>query len=318
MRRLITLAGTVALVVMIAFPAFAGNLDEEFLDMFSSQSLAGNDGTIDYSRPWVEIGESDGPTSGFVQVTNQPFCDGEFCLKIGGADNSTKGHGVYRAVDLTAATRARLTFECGSERLGENSQGTATVQVSPDGGGTWFTVKTLRLDSDDSKLKFRTTIVITDWATPDTVIRFMITEAESLEGYWLIDNVTVDARFEEPAAKTTEPATTTSIHRTTMSTVPPLTFDEDVSPEDHDTMMNKSSLTVIAAMPAVAMPAVVIASSTVGGSPPARPHAEPVEALAAAFFTDAGNFGGSLLPSIVLGVVIAVVSLIGIGSRKKD
>lgn len=340
MRRLVTLAGSVALVVTIALPAFAGNLDETYLDMFSAQNLTGNDGTIDYSGPWVEIGESDGPTSGYVQVTNQPFCDGKFCLKIGGADNSTKGHGVYRSVDLTGATRARLIFKCGRELLGENSRGTATVQVSPDGGDTWITVKTFPLDSDDGELKFRTTIVITDWATPDTVIRFMITEAADLAGYWLIDNVTVEARFEEPAAKPTKPTTTTtvpptttttkpsrtttttmpqgpttttSIHRTTTSTAPPLTFDEDVSPEDHDTMMNKNSLTVTAALPAVAMP-----TSTVKGSSPARSHAEPVEALAAAFFTDAGDFGGNLLPSMVLGIVIAVVSLIGIGSRKKD
>ncbi|MEE8457417.1 MAG: hypothetical protein V3S28_05160 [Acidimicrobiia bacterium] len=367
MRRLITLAGSVALVVTIALPAFAGNLDETYLDRFSAQNLTGNDGTTDYSGPWIEIGESDGPTSGYVQVTNQPFCDGEFCLKIGGADNSTKGHGVYRSVDLTGATRARLTFECGRELLGENSRGTATVQVSPDGGDTWVTVKTFPLDSDDGELKFRTTIVITDWATPDTMIRFMITEAADLAGYWLIDNVTVVARFEEPATKAPNPTTTTtvpptttttkapeptttttapvtattttkpsrtttttmpqgptatmpqgptrttSIHRTTTSTAPPLTFDEDVSPEDRDTMMNKSSLTVTAALPAVAMP-----TSTVKGSSPARSHAEPVEALAAAFFTDAGDFGGSLLPSMVLGIVIAVVSLIGIGSRKKD
>jgi hypothetical protein len=47
-------------------------------------------------------------------------------------------------------------------------------------------------------------------------------------------------------------------------------------------------------------------------------HVEPVQAIAAAFFTETGNYGGSFVPSIALGILIAIVSLIGIGSRKED
>ncbi|RLE16827.1 MAG: hypothetical protein DRJ28_00710 [Actinobacteria bacterium] len=78
-------------------------------------------------------------------------------------------------------------------------------------------------------------------------------------------------------------------------------------------MINKSGLAVTAAMPRIAVP-----TSAVEGSTQARTHAEPVEALAAAFFTHAGSYGGNLLPSIALGIVIAVVCLLGIGSRKEE
>ncbi len=77
-------------------------------------------------------------------------------------------------------------------------------------------------------------------------------------------------------------------------------------------MMEKDSLAVVAVAPPLAMPAAS------GDSSEGQQHAEPVEALAAAFFTDAGDYGGNMLPSIALGVVIAVVTLLGIGSRKQD
>jgi hypothetical protein len=185
-------------------------------------------------------------------------------------------------------------------------------------------------------MKFRTTIVISKFASRDTVIRFEITEAENLDAYWLIDNVSVESTHSSPTTTTTAPPKTTTtttttappetttttrplvtkttfIPRTTTPTAPLLSFDKNVPPEDHDTMMNKSGLTITAAMPPIAVP-----TSTAEGSSRARPHAEPVEALAAAFFTEAGNFGGSLIPSIALGIVISVASLIGIGSRKEE
>jgi len=369
MRRPFTFVGALALFVMIAIPAFADETKETYVDMFSAQSFAGNDGTLDYDGPWIEISESDGPTSGYVRVWDHAYCDGALCLKIGGADDSAAGHGAYRAVDLTGATKARLVFNHGRELLDDDSAGTAIVQVSPNGGDTWITVKTISLDKHDDGLKNKTTININDWVASDTVIRFMITEAESLKAYWIIDNVTVEARFEatptttttstttttlpvtttttttkppettttskptersttttvpvttttttskptERSTTTTVPVTTTTIPRTTSSTAPPLTFGVDVSPEDRDTMINKSGLAVTAAMPRIAVP-----TSAVEGSTQARTHAEPVEALAAAFFTHAGSYGGNLLPSIALGIVIAVVCLLGIGSRKEE
>jgi len=367
MRRVLALAGMVVVTVSFTVPSFASEPDTTYLDKFSSQGFGGNDGTHEFNGPWVEIGESNGPTSGYVRVWDHSYCDGTFCMKMGGADEEASGHGAYRAIDLTGAIWARLIFDHGRELLDDDSEGTSLVQVSPNGGDTWNTVKTISLDTDDGGMKFQTTVVISEWATPDTLIRFLITEAENLEAYWLIDDVTVEARFGEATTTTTEPPTTTTTEpptttttepptttttepptttttrapvtttttrpvmrdttttttsvpwttttdpRPTTTTTPPVVSEEDASPEDREMMMDKSGLIVTAAMPAIAMP-----TSTAEGSSQSRPHAEPVEALAAAFFTDSGDYGGNLLPSVVLGIVIAVVCLIGIRSRKED
>jgi hypothetical protein len=49
-----------------------------------------------------------------------------------------------------------------------------------------------------------------------------------------------------------------------------------------------------------------------------RHHIEPLEAFAAAFMTESGKYGGNLIPSVLLGIVIAVVSLLGISSRREE
>lgn len=78
-------------------------------------------------------------------------------------------------------------------------------------------------------------------------------------------------------------------------------------------MIEKSGLAVTAVVPPVAMPALSDAPDS-----SLRSDLQPVEALSAAFFTDTGDFSSNLLPSIGLGIIIAIVSLLGIGSRKPD
>lgn len=78
-------------------------------------------------------------------------------------------------------------------------------------------------------------------------------------------------------------------------------------------MLSKTALAVPAASGTTAMPA-----SMVSGSVPEDHHVEPVEAFAAVFLTESGSYGGNLLPSVVLGIVIAAVSLIGIGTRRES
>jgi hypothetical protein len=78
-------------------------------------------------------------------------------------------------------------------------------------------------------------------------------------------------------------------------------------------MMGKTALAVPAASGVTAMPATMSGDSTAGGL-----HIEPLAAFAAAFTTESGNYGGNLVPSVLLGIVIAVVSLLGISSRREE
>ena len=383
MRRTATILATVVVSLSFALPAFAGQPIPEFLDTFAEQSYGGNDGSMDFDGPWIELGETNGPASGFVWVWDHEYCGGGYCLKMGGTDNDAENHGIYRAIDLTGATWARLSFDDGVQLLDDGSGGTAAVQISSDGGGTWKTLDTIDLDREDGRVSFHKKYTISNFASRDTVIRFKITDAEDLNAYWIIDDVTVEATFDTPptsttstttppatstTTSTTEPATTTTtkpsaISTTTTSTTEPATTTTTTHPrekekknpagvktadetttttsrpetstttprattttteapaqagdavpaEDRETMMSKTALAVPAASGTNAMPA-----SLTGGSIPQGYHVEPVEAFAAAFLTESGNYGGNLLPSVLLGIVIAVVSLIGLGSRRES
>jgi len=359
MRKLALAATILTIAALTALPVLAGEVNGTYLDGFTSQTYGGNDGTLEFNGAWIEVGEADGPTSGNVWVWDHEYCDGEFCLKMGGEDEEAEGRGVYRAVDLAGATSAKLRVDYGRELLDDESEGTAVIQVSPDGGDTWLTLKTISLDKDDGGLLTDNTFEIDEWATADTRIRFMITEAEGLKAYWLIDNVTVEVAFEtttkpttttttttkptttttvtvqtttttkprvtttttkphkntesEPTTTTsTVPRTTTAIPTTTSTTLPPDPRDA-LPPEEHDMMMDKTSLAVTSAMPPTAMPAALSGDASTLTS-----RAQPVEMIATAFFTESGSYGGNILPAIVLGVVIAVVSLLGVSSRKRD
>lgn len=376
MRRATTIAAALVLSMSIAVPVFAGQPIPDFLDSFTEQSYDGNDGSMEFNGPWIELGEENGPESGFVRVWDHEYCAGGYCLKMGGADKDAKNHGTYRALDLTGASYARLSFDDSVQILDDESKGTAVVQISSDGGDTWKTLDTINLDTDEGSVSLHKKYTITSFASRDTVIRFTIEEAENLNAYWIIDNVVVEATFDTPptsttttttttptastsTTSTTKPAgtttttsttkptestttthprekekrspdgakppdetttttsrpetTTTTPRATTTTTVAPAPVDDAMPPADRETMMSKTALAVPAASGTNAMPASMTADSTSLGR-----HIEPVEAFAAAFLTESGDYGGNLLPSVLLGIVIAVVSLIGLGSRRES
>ncbi|GMQ94105.1 MAG: hypothetical protein BMS9Abin12_1589 [Acidimicrobiia bacterium] len=370
MRRIIAPGMAALIIVIAALPALATTPTPNaiFLDKFTTQSFSGNDGTYDFAGPWLEISESNGPTSGFVWVWDHSYCDGAYCLKMGGTSSEVAGHGASRAVDLGDATWAELSFDYGRQLLAGESSGEAVIQVSSNGGGNWKKLETIDLDADDGGVIIHETLDITEWATPNTVIRFKIFDADGINIYLMFDNVRIEAIFETASTTTTtgpkattttvppttttttttvpptttttttkprETTTTSAPHQkvladtttttrpgeTTTTTLPPTTTrpgppsdpGRDIPAEDLDTMMNKTGIAVTAAMPPIAIP-----------GPESRDdassltHAEPIAAFAAAFFTDSGNYGGNLLPSVGLGIVIAVLSLLGIRSRKRD
>jgi hypothetical protein len=372
MRRISTGLIVVAVIWSVALPAIAGKPAPEFYDTFQNQNYDGNDGSMAFEGPWMEVGENDGPISGVVWVWDHEYCNGGFCLKMGGTDEDTQGHGALRAIDLAGATFAKLSFDNGVQLLDDDSDGAAVVEISSDGGDTWKTLDSISLDKDDGGVSFHKKYTVTNFATSSTVIRFRIVESENLNAYWIIDNVAIEATFETPppattsttkdpatttttsttkapatttttsttkapattttthprdkekrkpanpdspdeTTTTTRPATTTTTrHDTTSTTVPSATVGDEVPPEDRETMMDKTALAVPAVSGINAMPA-----SMTDDSLQAPRHVEPIEGFAAAFLTESGNFGGNLIPSVLLGIVIAAVSLVGVNSRRE-
>ena len=343
MRRMIAPTIACLLLAAAALPALAAAPNRTtFLDKFSTQSYAGNDGTAEFEGPWIEILESNGPKLGPVWVAKDPSCLGGFCLKMGGKDAAV-GHGVWRAVPLQNVSSAELKFHYTRELMGTASAGTALVQISQDGGSTWVTLAKISLNSDDTGSSGNERIDVTAWATSRTVIRFRIGDTPGVNAYITFDNIQVSATFGvSSTTTTTNPTTTTLIDTTTTTTTstsvptpapfapdPPdgtttttstaTTVDRDdapgdeISPEDHDLMVEKSGMAVTSVAPPNAIPS----QSGEDAAAPRR-NLKPVEALNAAFSTDAGSFGGNLFPSIALGIVIAVLSLFGIGTNSQD
>jgi hypothetical protein len=365
MRTISTALTVMAVIWAAALPAVAGQPAPEFYDTFQNQDYDGNDGSMAFEGPWMEVGENDGPTSGFVWVWDHEYCNGGFCLKMGGTDEGAQGHGASRAIDLAGAKFAKLSFDDGVQLLDAESGGAAVVEISSDGGDTWNTLDTIGLDGDDGSVSFHQKYTVTDFATSSTVIRFRITEFENLNAYWIIDNVAIEATFVTPPSSTTsttkppttttttsttkppttttttsttkppattttthprdeekrkttnpdspeETTTTTTRHDTTSTTEPPATIGGAVPSEDREAMMDKTALAVPAVSGINAMPA-----SMTDDSLQAARHVEPIEGFAAAFLTESGNFGGSLIPSVLLGIVIAAVSLVGVNSRRE-
>jgi len=84
---------------------------ESVRDEFDYSTFDNNNGTVAWAGPWVEIGESDGPLYGKVQVLPYYDCASWHCLSFYAFDDSIHGLGAWREVDLSAALSATLTFD---------------------------------------------------------------------------------------------------------------------------------------------------------------------------------------------------------------
>ena len=102
-----------------------------YLDRFDSRSYSNNDGTVNWSTSWTEIGEGDGPTRGDEIVTD----DGSEVYVVRVQDNQNGGEGVARQADLSGAVTATLSFDYRRNGLDSSSDYVA-LSFSSDGGAT--------------------------------------------------------------------------------------------------------------------------------------------------------------------------------------
>ena len=139
---------------------------ETYRDEFGAISYSGNDGTLNWTGDWIEVGESNGPTRGRVRVRSSSRCVASSnCLSIGADQRKINGRGAYREADLLGATSAALSFMF--DERGESVG--VDVEVSGDGGASWTTLE-LITSGTPAGLK---TYDITAYAAVDTQIRFI-------------------------------------------------------------------------------------------------------------------------------------------------
>lgn len=102
----ILLVAVAMLPALIAGATEGETTKETYKDYFDTVSYSGNNGSLQWSGPWVEEGESDGPSSGYVQVVSSG-CSGK-CLEIkGGLLTEVR---IRRAADLSGFLDAKLHF----------------------------------------------------------------------------------------------------------------------------------------------------------------------------------------------------------------
>ncbi len=171
------------------------------LDEFNSASFSENDGTDDWAASFSELGESDGPSAGAVQITGGS-------LQLGGLIASLAGKGVSREADLSTATAATLTYSykrTGSVVLSASVK----VAVSNNGGSTWTNLATYTLNGSDSSF-ISQSFNIASYMSADTEVRVRGTGTLSVVGTFQLDNLEITYTANYPPTVATAASATPS------------------------------------------------------------------------------------------------------------
>jgi serine protease AprX len=112
--------------VMLDAPMAKANVADTFTarDAFNDMSFGNNDGDLNWSSDWQEIGEDDGPYDGDLRISYE-------ALRI-----SDDHRGIQRTLDLSGANAATLYFDYGMTSF-DDAYDYVALELSGDGGTTW-------------------------------------------------------------------------------------------------------------------------------------------------------------------------------------
>jgi len=139
--------------------ACAGTLADDF----ASGGYAGTSGGVAWASAWTEIGEGDGAASGNVTVA---ALGGSQSLRV---ENGNLG--AWRGADLSAFTSATLEVDYRRDSLDKPSE-QVTVEVSPNGGGSWTQVAALAGAATDPDW-LTLSVDVSAYLGADTRVRFV-------------------------------------------------------------------------------------------------------------------------------------------------
>jgi serine protease AprX len=156
-----------------------------YRDEFKQVKFSGSTGTKNWTAiPWVEIGESDGPFAGAVEIDGE-LCASNYCLELEGDREGQWG--AYRAVNLDGAASATLTFKY--RRNIETTTGSLNLIVSADAGANWVTLAVIPLDTTDAAQQ-TAAYDLAPYANANTLIGFVGSGFVGTEIH--IDNVQIE------------------------------------------------------------------------------------------------------------------------------
>ncbi|MGH8958654.1 MAG: hypothetical protein ACRDVK_08250 [Acidimicrobiia bacterium] len=271
-------AGSIATVwAGLLFPTIglAGTV-VTYKDKFGSISFTGSDGTAAWAGPWLEIGESNGPSNGAVQVINHSHCATGNCLQIGAEDPDDGG--ARRTFDSDGATSIILNFDyvrqVSSSGSGSGGAGVVHLLASSD-GMSWNLIGTLPMNVDDSSPN-PATYDLSSYAGATSAIKFELLGGVD-DGHMSIDNVlitvtgggapTTTTSLPPTTTSSTAPSTTSSTSATT-STVTTLAPTTTMLPTTTTTAPPKSTTTTASPTTTIAPPRTTTTSIAVAPTIP--------------------------------------------------
>ena len=161
-----------------------------FRDEFDGMSYAGSNGRMIWSGPWQEVGENDGPAAGDLAITT--FLAGsQQGLRLQGSDK-----GIWRQLDLSAATEAQLTFAYRRKAFGDSND-FIRVEVSPDGETNWVTLDQIAGPAYDETL-MAAHYDLSPYLSATTTVRFMTAGAMSADAQFHLDLIDVEMSMTVP------------------------------------------------------------------------------------------------------------------------
>jgi hypothetical protein len=159
------------------FEPFTAPASRYFVDEFDSQDYCGQEYTT-WDSCWTEIGENNGPAAGDIRINNHQ-------LRV--RDNNK---GILRRLDLDGVQAAWLQYNWRREGL-DNNDDAVSIDVSPDGGLTWYRQKRIEGDGTDYNTHRGYYHDITPYATADTLLRFKSSSDLGAHDKVFFDNLTV-------------------------------------------------------------------------------------------------------------------------------
>ncbi len=184
------LVAFMVLLTSLAFPFSPAGAapDETFADDFQSDDFGGSTGTLPWTGPWVENGESDGPGTGLVQVDDEAQCTDDVCLVLG--KDSGPDASIERQADLAGFATATLAFDYTVHKHGGGA-GVVAVMVSSNGGSDWTALESWPLGTEVSSAA---TYDITAHLATDTRIKFAVNGSTD-DSHLNIDNLAVEVTY---------------------------------------------------------------------------------------------------------------------------
>ena len=195
---------------------------QTIFDQFNAVFYGSDDGSINWTNDWQELGEADGPALGGTRVNAVNDVVAGPCLEI---DLSTLGAGVSRQADLSSATSATLSFTYEQDTT---SPGGELVLEVFDGIG-WNLLQTYTVDSDFfvGPAGVYQSFDISGYTHANTEIRFRTTEAAAGDKVFIDDIQIAYTRIDNVGGTTAYSAATagSSITVTPANDAPVLDLD---------------------------------------------------------------------------------------------